>query len=359
MLYHSFVKPLLFQLDPEQAHHLAEKVITSTICSPLVALQVPAVRYPDGFFDADLAGIPLSNPVGLAAGFDKNARMFRRLDRLGFGFVEIGTVTAKEQTGNPQPRLFRLPKDAALINRMGFNNHGADKVAARLAGPTGTLPLGGNIGKSKVTPLDEAVDDYLYSFRKLKPFVDYFVVNVSSPNTPNLRQLQEREPLQALLSALSAENENPRLPLFLKIAPDLNDAQLEDIVAVVHETKVDGVIATNTTIARDGLATAPAKIQKIGAGGLSGRPVRQRSTQVVRLLRRLLPENVALVGVGGIFDGMDAYQKVRAGAGTLQIYTGLVYGGPGTVVNLLNELYGLMARDGFRTYSEAVGVDLK
>ncbi|CAM2006750.1 quinone-dependent dihydroorotate dehydrogenase [Acanthopleuribacter pedis] len=358
MLYDTLIKPLLFQFDPEQAHHMAEKVITSPLCSPLVGLQVPAVRFPGDFFDADLAGIPLRNPVGLAAGFDKNALMFRHLDRLGFGFVEIGTVTAKEQAGNPKPRLFRLPKDRALINRMGFNNHGAEKVAARLAGPPGTLPLGGNIGKSKVTPLEEAVDDYLFSFRKLKPYVDYFVVNVSSPNTPNLRQLQERAPLQALLNALSAENQDPKLPLFLKIAPDLNDAQLEDIVAVVHETRVDGVIATNTTIDRDGLATGSVKVEKIGAGGLSGRPVRQRATDVLQFLRRLLPEDVALVGVGGIFDGMDAYQKVRAGAATIQIYTGLVYGGPGTVVQLLNELYGLMARDGFTRFSEAIGVDV-
>lgn len=358
MFYDTLLKPILFQLDPERAHHLAETVLTSSLASPLLACLIPAVRYPADFFDCDLAGIPLRNPIGLAAGFDKNAVMYRDLARLGFGFVEIGTVTAKEQVGNPRPRLFRLPKDQALINRMGFNNHGAEKVAGRLAGPAGLLPLGGNIGKSKVTPLEEAVDDYLFSFRKLKPFVDYFVVNVSSPNTPNLRQLQEREPLQALLQALSSENHDPKLPLFLKIAPDLNQAQLEDIVAVVQETGVAGVIATNTTIARDGLRTAAAKVNQIGAGGLSGKPVGARATEVITFLRRHLPAETALVGVGGIFDGADAYQKVRAGAATLQIYTGLVYGGPGTVIRLLNELYGLMARDGFKRYSEAIGADL-
>lgn len=345
-------------MDPESAHELA----VGTMGNPLGRAFIAAAT---GFASADypalrteLCGMPLVHPIGLAAGFDKNAHLFHILDRLGFAYAEVGTVTAKAQAGNPKPRLFRLPKDDALINRMGFNNDGADAVAARLKNKQAAIPIGGNIGKSKVTPIEESIDDYLYTFRLLKPLVDYMVVNVSSPNTPNLRSLQDKEPLKALLGALAAENRDPRLPLFLKIAPDLNEAQLEDIIEVVTESGLEGVIATNTTIGRDGLQTSAARVEEIGAGGLSGAPVRARATEVIRFLRRNLPPQVVLIGVGGIFTGADAYEKIRAGAHCVQVYTGFVYGGPASIFKMAGELNRLLKRDGFQSVKEAVGADL-
>ncbi len=354
-MFYPVIKPFLMKMDPESAHNLAVKVITSPLAKPVFGLNRMLKKPSNDFLKTDLCGIPLANPVGLAAGFDKNGEMFPHLHNLGFGFIEVGTVTGLAQPGNEKPRLFRLIPDQALINRMGFNNEGAEKMAERLAASRSVVPLGGNIGKSKATPLEDAKSDYEKSFKLLKPHVDYFVVNVSSPNTPNLRKLQEREPLMDLLRHLMALNENPKLPLLLKIAPDLNEAQLEDIVAVVDECGLHGVIATNTTISRENLSASVETLEQIGAGGVSGAPVRDHSTQVLRFLRRNLPEHVDLVGVGGIFNGAHAYEKIRAGAKTVQIYTGLIYQGPGAVFRILKELEALLRRDGFSSLSEAVG----
>lgn len=358
MLYKSFMRPLLMSMDPETAHELAVKAIVNPLLKPGFTLNqsMNSCSYPD--LATQFCGIPLENPIGLAAGFDKNAIMYPNLHQLGFSFVEVGTITAKAQAGNEKPRLFRLPKDQALINRMGFNNHGADAISERLAKHKAKVPLGGNIGKSKVTPIEDAVSDYEYSFNKIKDHVNYFVVNVSSPNTPNLRSLQAREPLTQLLSHLSNLNKDPKHPLLLKIAPDLNDHQLEDIVRVVEECKLDGVIATNTTIERSGLATSASEVENIGAGGLSGPPVKKRSTEVIRFLRKNLPQEIDIIGVGGIVNGDDAYEKIRAGACALQIYTGLIYRGPNTVFGILKELNQRIKQEGFTELIQAIGTDL-
>jgi dihydroorotate dehydrogenase len=357
-MFYKCLKPILFQMDPERAHNFAASAMRSPLFSPYLSLNQSFSGFQDSTLATDLCGIPLTNPIGLAAGFDKNASMYPALHRLGFAFVEVGTVTRHAQAGNPKPRLFRLPTDEALINRMGFNNDGADVIAGRLQEQQARVPLGGNIGKSKVTPLEEAQDDYAYSFQLLKPWVDYFVVNVSSPNTPNLRKLQERGPLKELLLRLSELNTDPKLPLLLKIAPDLNFDQLGEIVEVVGEAGIDGVIATNTTISRDGLKTPENRVEAIGAGGLSGKPVREMSTEVIRFLRQHLPEKVTVVGVGGIHNGADAYEKILNGARCLQIYTGFVYGGPNTVYRICRELSKLLKRDGYTKLSDAVGAAL-
>lgn len=354
MLYDSLLKPVLFQLAPETAHELAVHVIRNPMLGGMMLCGPRLTQAQQAMLKTEMQGVPLDNPVGLAAGFDKNALIYPQLHRMGFGFVEIGTVTAKAQAGNPKPRLFRLPPDRALINRMGFNNDGADKVSARLAKQAAKIPLGGNIGKSKVTPLEDAVSDYAYSFKLLKPHVDYFVVNVSSPNTPGLRSLQDKGPLMEILTHVQELNRDPALPLYLKIAPDLNEAQLEDIVSVVESCQLAGVIATNTTIERAGLTTPSAKVESIGMGGLSGAPLTQRATEVIRFLRPRLPKAASLIGVGGIFTGQDAYDKMRAGADLVQIYTGLVYRGPETVKLIIEELVALLERDGVKHYREIV-----
>jgi dihydroorotate dehydrogenase len=283
-------------------------------------------------------GLEFPNPVGLAAGFDKDATLFNELGYLGFGFVEIGTVTPKAQPGNDKPRLFRLPKDRALINRMGFNNNGVLAAAERLKVRKTSIIIGGNIGKNKSTANEDAISDYVISMEALHPVVDYFVVNVSSPNTPNLRALQEKEPLKALLNELMLRNRTtgaPR-PLLLKIAPDLTKEQLDDIIEIVLETGIDGVIATNTTIARSPLATDEAKIEAIGAGGLSGLPVRQRSTEVIRYLHTKSNGAFPIVGVGGIANAQDAQEKLDAGASLVQVYTSFIYEGP-TLASKINK----------------------
>ncbi len=280
-------------------------------------------------------GIGFPNPVGLAAGFDKDGKLFPAMGALGFGFVELGTVTPKPQPGNPSPRIFRLPADQALINRMGFNNEGADVLAARLRTtpvPKG-LVLGGNIGKNKTTPNEQAVDDYLYCFRALYDLVDYFVVNVSSPNTPNLRELQDKEPLTRILSALQTENQalGAPKPILLKIAPDLTTSQLDDILDIVRATGIAGIVATNTTIQRDGLRTPAAVWEAMGPGGLSGAPLKKASTQILQYLRQHGPQGMTLIGVGGIATPLDAKEKLEAGADLVQVYTGLIYEGPSMV----------------------------
>lgn len=280
-----------------------------------------------------LLGLTFSNPVGLAAGFDKNALLIDELAAFGFGFIEIGTLTPKSQPGNDKPRLFRLPADQALINRMGFNNEGVQEAVKHLKRRKSKILVGGNIGKNKVTPNEKAFEDYTQCYESLYPHVDYFVVNVSSPNTPNLRELQEKEPLKKLLNsvkALNQQKEKPK-PILLKIAPDLNELQLNDVVEILLETKTDGVIATNTTISREGLVTHSEAISAIGNGGLSGKPLTNRATQVISFLRSKLGKDFPIIGVGGIMTAEDAIEKLEAGADLIQIYTGFIYEGPGFI----------------------------
>lgn len=278
-------------------------------------------------------GLEFPNPVGLAAGFDKDASYAVGMQHLGFGHLELGTVTPLPQGGNPKPRLFRLPKDKALINRMGFNNKGLEAMVSRLQKQRVYVPVGGNIGKNKATPNDEAWSDYEKCFHQLYPVVDYFTINVSSPNTPDLRALQDKEPLRHLLEHIEELNRQKpkKKPVFLKIAPDLNDDQLNDIIEIIINTGISGVIATNTTISREGLLTSESEIRDIGGGGLSGAPVKDRSTEVIQYISQRSKGRFAIIGVGGILTAEDAIEKLEAGAELVQIYTGLIYSGPGLV----------------------------
>ena len=332
------LKPLLFLLPPEKAHYLTVDLLKFTLSIPIVGtLFRRFFTVKDERLKRTVFGLEFENPVGLAAGFDKDGKAYKAMSALGFGFIEVGTVTPKPQAGNPQPRLFRLPADKGLINRMGFNNAGVDAMVERLkeGKPKGVI-IGGNIGKNKVTPNENAISDYSICFETLFPYVDYFVVNVSSPNTPNLRALQDREPLTALLTHLQFLNnqkDNPK-PILLKIAPDLTDAQLDDIIEIVAETKIEGVIATNTTISRDKLTTAVTTINEIGNGGLSGLPVRNRSTEVVKYLYEKSNRQLKIIAVGGICSAADAIEKLNAGAVLVQVYSGLVYAGPSLVKDI-------------------------
>jgi dihydroorotate dehydrogenase len=285
-----------------------------------------------------LFGLHFKNPVGLAAGFDKNALWIDELANLGFGFIEIGTVTPRPQIGNDQPRLFRLKPDEAIINRMGFNNEGSMAAANKLRERKSKIIVGGNIGKNKTTENDDAVYDYLKAFNDLYPYVDYFVVNVSSPNTPNLRDLQDKEPLTYILRILQRENgrKSKPKPILLKIAPDLSETQLDDIVEIVKTTKTSGIIATNTTISRENLLSNPQEIEAIGAGGLSGKPLKNRSTEVIRYLHQKSKGAFPIIGVGGIHTAEDALEKLNAGASLVQVYTGFIYEGPTIVKNICN-----------------------
>jgi len=322
------LKSFLFRLAPERAHHLTFFLLKIPGFS-FFASRVYAISHP--YLEKEVFGLRFKNPVGLAAGLDKNALAFNELGEIGFGFIEIGTVTPKPQPGNDKPRLFRLPKDEALINRMGFNNEGVVEAAKRLRNRKDkSVIIGGNIGKNKTTPNEEAVNDYIICFTALFDVVDYFVVNVSSPNTPNLRDLQEKEPLTKLLNALqelNAKKNNPK-PILLKIAPDLTNSQLDDIIDIVRQTKIDGIIATNTTISRDGLSYDASEINKIGMGGLSGKPLAKRSTEVIKYLKQKSNNAFPVIGVGGIHSAEDALEKINAGADLIQLYTGFVYYGP-------------------------------
>ncbi|RSK23880.1 quinone-dependent dihydroorotate dehydrogenase [Hymenobacter metallilatus] len=341
-MYDALVKPLLFRLDAEKAHHLVFNNLKRAYRLPGAAAALRGLydfRHPN--LEREVLGLRFRNPLGLAAGFDKNAELTDELGALGFGFVEIGTVTPRPQPGNPTPRLFRLPQDAALVNRMGFNNHGAEAAAARLRQRHDRgLIIGGNIGKNKDTPNEQAAQDYVACVEALHEVVDYFVVNVSSPNTPGLRQLQEREPLIQLLQQVQERNQAlpvPR-PLLLKIAPDLTDPQLDDILLIARETNLSGLVATNTTISRDGLTTPAATVASLGAGGLSGKPLRQRATEVIRYLSRHSRGQLPIIGVGGIHSAQDAREKLEAGASLLQLYTGFIYEGPALVRRITSEL---------------------
>jgi len=338
-LYKFLLKPLFFLLPPERAHYLTLALFRFVLAIPMIGWLVRkfyVFEHPK--LERQVFGLTFKNPVGLAAGFDKDGKAYRTMAALGFGFVEVGTVTPKPQAGNPKPRLFRLPKDEALINRMGFNNAGVEAMARQLQGkrPPGLI-IGGNIGKNKATPKEDAVRDYEICFEQLFPHVDYFVVNVSSPNTPGLRELQDKEPLTRLLNRLQALNREKSAPkpILLKIAPDLTNAQLDDIAEIAQQTGIDGVIATNTTINRDGLRE---ETEKIGAGGLSGQPLRQRSTEVIRYLKERSNGQLTIIGVGGIASPADAIEKLEAGASLVQIYTGLVYEGPALVKRINRKL---------------------
>jgi dihydroorotate dehydrogenase len=332
--YERFVRPLLFSLSAEAAHDLAIRNLRFASWRPAILRVLERFKPPSK--PKTVFGLTFLNPIGLAAGFDKNGVAIPAWAALGFGFVEIGTVTAQAQPGNPKPRIFRYPEQDALINRLGFNNDGAEVVAARLrklreSGRWPTIPVGINIGKSKITPIDEAVSDYLHSFRLLAPLADYVVLNVSSPNTPGLRSLQEHDALEQLLLAIRAENQKTRKPVLLKIAPDLSIPELEQIIATSEQNGIAGMIATNTTIDHSSI---PASRDQ--TGGLSGRPLRERSTEFVRAItaRTRLP----VIASGGVFDAESAREKLEAGAQLLQVYTGYVYRGPGLLREISRRL---------------------
>ncbi len=339
-MYKAIIQKILFLFDAEKVHQFTFSFLKVVCKLPWVAkILKKSYTIANPKLERHLFGLTFKNPVGLAAGFDKNAYLFNELTNFGFGFIEIGTVTPKPQEGNPKKRLFRLKKDRAIINRMGFNNEGVDAVVKRLKNKKNNIIIGGNIGKNKVTPNEEAVNDYLICFRKLVAVVDYFVVNVSSPNTPNLRALQEKEPLTALLNKLQQENalQQQRKPILLKIAPDLTDAQLLDIIDIVKITKIDGVIATNTTLSREGLQSE----NKNETGGLSGKPLAKRATEVIRFLSEKSKKAFPIIGVGGIHTAEDAIEKIQAGADLIQIYTGFIYEGPALIKQIQKKLLSL------------------
>lgn len=335
-MFKILIRPILFLSDPEKVHHFTFSMIRFLCKIPLVSVLFKrAYAVTDKRLERKLFGLTFKNPVGLAAGFDKDAKLYNELSNFGFGFIEIGTLTPKPQLGNPKKRLFRLKKDKAIINRMGFNNGGVDRAVERLKKNKGIL-VGGNIGKNKVTSNDNAVEDYVLCFNALFDHVDYFVVNVSSPNTPNLRALQDKEPLTALLKTLQELNEKKAKtkPILLKIAPDLTNDQLVDIIDIVQVTNIDGVIATNTTISREGLTSS----NKEEIGGLSGKPLTDRSTEVIRFLSENSNKAFPIIGVGGIHSAADALEKIKAGADLVQLYTGFIYEGPQLIKDINSAL---------------------
>lgn len=333
-MYKLILKPFLFSMRPEKAHYFTFNLLKNLHRLPLFASLFRKMWiYRHESLEREVFGVRFKNPVGLAAGFDKDAKLVDEMANVGFGFIEIGTLTPKPQPGNPKPRLFRLPKDKALINRMGFNNEGVEAAVTRLKSRKSKVVIGGNIGKNKVTLNEYAAFDYEACFNELYDVVDYFVVNVSSPNTPNLRALQDKEPLRKLLNKVQKLNLTklqPK-PILLKIAPDLTEGQLDDIIAIVAETGIAGVIATNTTVSRDNLKTDTKELESIGMGGVSGKPVRKKSTEVIRYLHKQSDGAFPIIGVGGIHSAKDALEKLEAGASLVQVYTGFVYEGPGLV----------------------------
>lgn len=331
---YGILRSLLFKFDPEKVHYFTTSLLKNTLSFPGGKWLFKKLYFiEDKRLERTIGGLKFKNPVGLAAGFDKNASMFNDMYYCGFGFIEVGTVTPKGQPGNDQPRLFRLKPDEAIINRMGFNNEGVEVAIQNLKKKKVDILIGGNIGKNKVTPNERAEEDYRICFEAMFPYVDYFVVNVSSPNTPNLRDLQEKEPLKKLLALLMKKNneQTKAKPIFLKIAPDLSNTQLDEIIEIVQETGIQGVIATNTTIQREGLTTTDKELEAIGNGGLSGKPLSSRSTEVIRYLADKSGKSFNIIGVGGIHSEKDALEKLDAGADLLQLYTGFIYEGPGLV----------------------------
>jgi dihydroorotate dehydrogenase len=354
MKMYRLLRLLLFRLKPERAHALTVGSWERLVRLPGAHALSASLRYTHPALQTQVAGIVFANPLGLAGGFDKDGTQIVGMARLGFGFLELGTVTPRPQAGNPTPRLFRLPEDGALINRMGFNNGGAAALSARLKRAPRMLPLGVNIGKNRDTPPERAADDYLACLRLLGPLADYVVVNVSSPNTPGLRDLQRTEALAELLARLRAGRAalGLRTPLFVKLSPDETPAQLDAALAVIVAEGADGIVAANTTLERPAGLRGAARAE---SGGLSGRPLRARSTAVVRHIYAALGARLPIIGVGGVEDAASAYEKIQAGASLVQLYTALVYGGPGLVGEILRGLTVLLARDGFASVREAVG----
>ena len=330
-MYKSVTRPLFFTLKPETIHHLVDFGLNALFSVPgMSRLANHYADVTDEILGREVFGLWFKNPVGVAAGFDKQARMYNDLAHLGFGFVEIGTITPRPQPGNPKPRLFRLKRDNALINRMGFNNIGVDAAVENLKKRSTDIIIGGNIGKNTATPNDKAIDDYVICFEKLFDHVDYFVVNVSCPNISDLGELQDQDKLMAILNRLQAinyENIHPK-PVLLKVSPDLNNKQLDEVIEIVDQTKIDGVVATNTTITRKNLTTDKSTVDQIGNGGLSGKPIRERATEVIRYLSEKSGKAFPIIGAGGIFTPEDAIEKLEAGADLVQVYTGFVYEGP-------------------------------
>ncbi|WP_427162795.1 quinone-dependent dihydroorotate dehydrogenase [Aliinostoc sp. HNIBRCY26] len=372
-IYQTAVRPILFNLlkaDPEWSHHQAISILRWLSHQPdnswMHSLLAKSLCLQNHRLEQNLFGLHFPNPVGLAAGFDKDGVTSGILSSLGFGFAELGTVTFVAQPGNPRPRLFRLLPDQAVLNRMGFNNSGAAAMAARLTQDqqefTPSIPIGINLGKSKVTPLESAADDYLNSFRLLKDLGDYFVVNVSSPNTPGLRSLQDASMLSSILDVLQKDN-NTHKPIFVKIAPDLEWEAIADIITLAKTYQLAGMIATNTTISREGLKTQV--IDKTGkspeqeAGGISGAPLRDRSTEVIRFIWQQTQGQIPIIGVGGIFSPDDAWAKITAGASLIQVYTGWIYEGPMMVSRILEGLLTKLEQHGLNSISEAVGLDFR
>jgi dihydroorotate dehydrogenase len=363
MFYRSVLRPLMFRLPPERAHEVALEALAFGLGTRWARRAAKRRLGRAPFGELRRFGLGFSNPVGLAAGFDKNGTAAEYLAALGFGFVEVGTVTRHAQPGNERPRLFRLPQDRALINRLGFNNDGTAKVVEHLSSHRPDCVLGVNIGKSRVTPLADAAADYLASFELAHAVADYVVVNVSSPNTPNLRELQRPEALAALLGALQRRNrelaqEGARrgpVPLLVKIAPDVTNSDLETIVGVAEGAGLAGIIATNTTTSRAGLKTPPARVAACGDGGLSGAPLRSRSTEVIAALYRLTRGRMTIIGVGGVFTARDAWEKITAGASLVQLYTGFIYQGAGVARDINEGLAEILGRKGFRALDDAVG----
>ncbi len=335
-MYKSIIRPILFNFDPEKVHHFTFSFLRIANKIPFVSCLIrSSYEVNDPRLEREVFGLKFKNPVGLAAGFDKDAKLYKELSNLGFGFIEIGTLTPKPQDGNPKKRLFRLKEDSAIINRMGFNNGGVFEAVKRLKKNKNVL-IGGNIGKNKATPNQEAISDYLICFDALYDVVDYFVVNVSSPNTPNLRELQDKEPLTHLLQTLQDQNKTKTKPkpILLKIAPDLTNEQLLDIIDIVQQTKIAGVIATNTTISKEGLKSD----SQTETGGLSGKPLTNRSTEVIRFLAQNNNKSFPIIGVGGIHTPEDVLQKLEAGASLVQLYTGFIYEGPQLIKQINKKL---------------------
>ena len=366
MIYRSILRPILFKLPPETAHEIALASLSSLLSSKSMRKAVASRYAISPFGKLKRFGLEFDNPVGLAAGFDKNGRAAHALAALGFGFVEVGTVTNEAQPGNDKPRLFRLPEDHALINRLGFNNRGAEALAANVKQHRPDCVLGVNIGKSRSVPVEAAIPDYLASFERVYEVADYVAINVSSPNTPNLRELQRHDLLTELLRALQERNQAlaksksiERKPLLVKIAPDLSQADLQSIIDVAVNAGVAGIIATNTTVSRDGLATNTDKLKACGDGGLSGAPLRQRANDIISSIYRATRGTLPLIGVGGVFTAADAWEKITAGACLVQLYTGLIYEGP-RVARTINEgLFEILKREGFNQLDDAIGCAVK
>lgn len=333
-MYRLLIRPIFFMMAPERVHHLVVSLIRLGFKIPGIAwLTSKMCSYRNPVLKRTVFGLEFDNPVGLGAGFDKDATFYNEFARLGFGFIEIGTVTPQGQPGNPRPRLFRLKKDHALINRMGFNNQGAEMALQRLKKRKTKIIIGGNLGKNTLTPNENAVNDYVFTFKKLYDVIDYFVVNVSCPNITDLHKLQDKDSLLEILQAIITERKkfNTYKPVLLKISPDLNFGQIDEVLEIVGETGVDGIVATNTTTTREGLSTDPETVREIKNGGLSGSPLRERSTEIIRYISEKTGGTLPVIGVGGIMTPEDALEKLRAGASLVQIYTGFVYDGPSLI----------------------------